>query len=390
MSVIESLKALASEVNCTIVMTIHQPSARLFDCLDRVIFLSNGRVTYNDEVRKLHTFLVDFYTKHNMGELGYANSPELFLDLTDRLTSEGRLELLTAAYENEVTSGKAHSAETPTTITYANNFIYEILILMHRSLKNIFNTKELFMGRLFAAIGFGIQIGTLFLSSDETTSGLQHRLSYFVFTIAFFYYTSLEALPIFLAEREIFQREFSRGAYRAASYAISATLIQFPFLFIITYVYCCITWWLVGLPNLADTFFFMTLCVFTVLVAGQAFATLISVIVPNPMAGQTMGSALFSVMFLFSGFFITRSQIPDYWIWLNYLSLFKYAYESMIVNAFKNLVSTDDMTNQQILESYSVEGINRGQGIGILWAWIIFYRLLFYFRLVTAFTGSRK
>jgi hypothetical protein len=33
--------------------------------------------------------------------------------------------------------------------------------------------------------------------------------------------------------------------------------------------------------------------------AGNAFATMFSVLVPDPMTGQTAGSGLFSVMFLF-------------------------------------------------------------------------------------------
>jgi ATP-binding cassette subfamily G (WHITE) protein 2 len=70
----------------------------------------------------------------------------------------------------------------------------------------------------------------------------QHRLSYFVFTCAFYYYTSLEALPIFLAEREIFQREFSRGAYRAASYTLAQTLTFFPPYLIVASVYTIVTW----------------------------------------------------------------------------------------------------------------------------------------------------
>lgn len=95
-------------------------------------------------------------------------------------------------------------------------------------------------------------------------------------------------------------------------------------------------------------------------------------------------------MFLFSGFFIKKDDIPDYWLWLHYSSLFKYAYDSMIVNAFTDHASTDTLTNDQILEFYSVDGTPRGQGVGILWAWLFFFRIIFYYRLITAFSGSRK
>jgi ATP-binding cassette subfamily G (WHITE) protein 2 len=198
-----------------------------------------------------------------------------------------------------------------------------------------------------------------------------------------------------LAEREIFQREFSRGAYRAAAYTVSSSVVYFPFLFTLGLVYTAISWWLVGLPNQAAIFFFQVLIVWLVTVAGHTFSTMISVLVPNPMAGQTAGSALFSVMFLYSGFFINSSQIPKYWIWLNYLSLFKWGYDSMITNAFKDYAYYDDAimgqaTNQDVLSQYGESRTDKTTGVAVLIAFIVFFRLVFYYRLVTAFNGSRK
>ena len=39
-----------------------------------------------------------------------------------------------------------------------------------------------------------------------TYTGIQYQSAYFAFTLAFYYWTSLEALPIFQMERQIFQR----------------------------------------------------------------------------------------------------------------------------------------------------------------------------------------
>jgi ABC-type multidrug transport system permease subunit len=233
-------------------------------------------------------------------------------------------------------------------------------------------------------------VGTLFMNADETPKGIRYRMSYLVFTCAFFFYTSLDALPIFLAEREIFQREYSRGAYRGLSYVLASQLVALPFLLFIAFLFCAITWWLVGLENDAGRWFFQVLVLFTVLVTGGAFASMISTIVTHPITGQTVGSGIFSVMFLFSGFFIVRKEIPDYWIWLHYLSLFKYGLDSSVVNAFQYVVETDDATNSQIMSNLSVDGINRGTGVGVLWIFVLAFRFVFYNRLITNFSGSRK
>ena len=233
-------------------------------------------------------------------------------------------------------------------------------------------------------------MGTLFYQRPKTDVGVTERVAYLVFSIAFFCYTSLESLPIFLAEREIFQREYSRGAYRAFSYVTAVTLVYIPFLFLLGLFFAITSWWLVELPNEAETFLFDVLILLVTNIAAQAFAVLTSVIVPDPMAGQTAGAGIFSVMFLLSGFFIKKDNIPAWWQWLHYLSLFKYSYESMVINVLDQKMVTPTSTNEELLVMFSVNGISKWRGIGVLLGFSVFYRLIFYAILMTKFNGQRK
>lgn len=362
--------------------------------MSKVIFLADGNVTYKGAGTDLLAHTRMLYAEAELGEVPVVNPPELFLDLCDRLAIEDRLFIAVDKYKTDdkiqasiTMSEDVESA--PLVGSYANSLVKDVAILSHRALINIVRTPELFVARLGATVGFGVMLGTLFYNTGDDDIGFRYRISYFIFTMAFYYWTSLEALPIFLAEREIFQREYSRGAYRALAYTLSSAVVYYPFFLIIAIVYTIITWWLINLPNVGHKVVFMVFTVFSTLVAGNAFSTMISVLVPNPMTGQTAGSALFSVMMLYSGFFIKRTAIPDYWIYLHYLSLFKYSYDSMVVNTFEDTV-TATLTNQQVREFFGVDGINKGQGVGVLWLFIVFFRLVFYYKLVTAFNGSRK
>ena len=200
----------------------------------------------------------------------------------------------------------------------------------------------------------------------------------------------MESLPVFLAEREIFQREYSRGAYRAISYVSAVTLVYIPFLLILSLFFAIASWWLVFLPNIAETFFFDVLILLVTNIAAHAFAVLVSVLVPDPMAGQSAGAGLFSVMFLLSGFFIKQDNIPVWWKWLHYLSLFKYSYESMVINVLAHKIETPTSTNEELLIMFSVNDMSKWRGIGVLLGFSIFYRLLFYVILMTKFNGRRK
>lgn len=69
----------------------------------------------------------------------------------------------------------------------------------------------------------GIIIGTIFLHAGQNPQGVNDRISFFAFTLMALLFTSIEALPIFLEERQIYIRETSRGAYRTSSYVIAGT-----------------------------------------------------------------------------------------------------------------------------------------------------------------------
>ena len=316
LSVMGALKSIAVNYNLTVILTIHQPSARLFQTIDRVVFLSAGQVTFFDDSSKLKSYAEGLSTKLDVESAG-GNAPELYLDICDQLSAAGKIDQLFITdlkfSDTDITTTTTNTK--PTAVVgdvYANSFFGEVSILCHRGFTNVLRTPELFFARL-SLIFVGFQMGTLFLFTANTDKGISYRAAFFTFSLATFYWTSLEALPIFFAEREIFMREFSRGAYRGISYAVASWLVSFPALFALSILYAIMTWWLVGLPEVAGRFFFFAFQCFMALLVGQTFSTMLSTVMPDPMTGQTVGSTLFAVMLVFSGYFITRDDMPLYW-----------------------------------------------------------------------------
>jgi len=58
------------------------------------------------------------------------------------------------------------------------------------------------------------------------------------------------------------------------------------------------------------------------------------------------------------------------------------------VNALQDHVSYGNVDNDTILHQYDINGINRGTGVGVIWIFIIFFRIMFCYRLVSVFNGS--
>ncbi|XP_044485244.1 ABC transporter G family member 10-like [Mangifera indica] len=143
-----------------------------------------------------------------------------------------------------------------------------------------------------------------------------------------------KGLPIFLQERRILMREISRGAYRVSSYVLANTLIFIPFLLMVSLLFTIPVYWLVGLKRDIDGFLYFSLVVWMVLLMSNSFVACFSALVPNFIMGTSVIAGLMGSFFLFSGYFISKNSIPNYWIFMHYLSLFKYPYECFMINEY--------------------------------------------------------
>ncbi|KAJ0733105.1 putative ABC transporter, AAA+ ATPase domain, ABC-2 type transporter [Helianthus annuus] len=104
---------------------------------------------------------------------------------------------------------------------FVNSFFTETWVLMRRNFITIKRTPELFLSRLMVLTIMGFMMATMFKNPERTMQGITNRLSFFIFTVCLFFFSSNDAVPAFIQERFIFVRETSHNAYRASSYTIA-------------------------------------------------------------------------------------------------------------------------------------------------------------------------
>jgi len=176
LTVVEALKNLAVNRGSTLVVTIHQPSAKIFDCFDKCLFLSRGKVTYYGPSKGLQAYAEGIYKRANLGPYPVSNAPEVFLELCDSLSTDNKLELVVVdTVGNSALSAKdkqAFNSNAVASTNFANNFFVETGILFSRNLTNILRVKELFAARIGAAMGFGFLVGSLFYQEPSTEQGV--------------------------------------------------------------------------------------------------------------------------------------------------------------------------------------------------------------------------
>ncbi|TKY50615.1 ABC transporter G family member 1 [Spatholobus suberectus] len=448
-----------------VIMSVHQPSYRILGLLDRMIFLSRGQTVYSGSPMQLPLFFAEF--GHPIPETD--NRTEFALDLIRDLEgspggtkslvefnkswqsmtkhNQQGMETTIEAERNglslkeaisasisrgKLVSGATNTNPNPSSMvpTFANPFWVEMATLSKRSFTNSRRMPELFGIRLGAVMVTGFILATMFWQLDNSPKGVQERLGFFAFAMSTTFYTTADALPVFLQERYIFMRETAYNAYRRLSYLVSHALVALPSLAFLSLAFAATTFWAVGLDGGVSGFLFFFLIIFASFWAGNSFVTFLSGVVPHVMLGYTIVVAILAYFLLFSGFFINRDRIPSYWIWFHYLSLVKYPYEAVLQNEFDDPVKCfvrgvqifdntplgsvpealklkllDSMSNTlgtkitsstclttgtDILSQNGVTDLSKWNCFWITVAWGFFFRFLFYLSLLVGSKNKRR
>lgn len=450
-----------------VIMSVHQPSYRILGLLDRLLFLSRGQTVFSGTPADLMEYFAEFGKPIPENE----NRTEYALDLIRELEgspggtkalvefhkqwehknrrmnnssyeydapqdSRGGLSLKEAISASisrgKLVSGTAsgdpsHASMVP---TFANPFWKELVTLSKRSVMNSRRMPELFGIRLGAVLVTGFILATMFWQLDNSPKGVQERLGFFAFAMSTTFYTCADALPVFLQERYIFMRETAYNAYRRSSYVLSHALTVLPSLVLLSLSFAAATFFAVGLDGGVSGFFFYFGIILASFWAGNSFVSFLSGVVSQVMLGYVIVVAILAYFLLFSGFFINRDRIPDYWIWFHYISLVKYPYEGVLRNEFEDPTkcfvrgvqifdntplgavptamkvrllqtlsnslgmtitpSTCVTTGADILQQQGITDLSKWGCLWVTVAWGFFFRILFYFSLLLGSKNKRR
>lgn len=412
LQIIDMLKVMADTRGRTIILSIHQPGFRIVKLFNSLLLLANGSVLHHGtsdllgvNLRlmglelPLHVNVVEFaiesidtIQQQQKCEPVQVETPRQLIQLKkgDDEAGEsrnGKFTLQQLFQQSKVIDEETiYDAGMDFTCDFANSRLRETMILTHRFSKNIFRTKELFACRTIQMLVSGLVLGSIFCNLKDDLEGALEKVGLFAFILTFLLSSSVEALPIFLQEREILMKETSCGSYRVSSYAIANGLVYLPFLLILAILFTMPLYWLVGLNRNILAFLHFLLLIWLILYTANSVVVCFSALVPNFIVGNSVISGVIGSFFLFSGYFISKNEIPNYWIFMHYISLFKYPFEGFLINEFSNsgkcleyLLGACVKSGEDVLreEGYGGES-NRWKNVGVTVCFIMVYRFISY------------
>jgi len=152
---------------------------------------------------------------------------------------------------------------------------------------------------------------------------------------------------IFPEERPCFLREVNNNMYGPSAYFWSKITSELPFSLMQPVIFTCIVYFVIGLNAINATFFFMFMLIMILTYnSAQGYALVISAGFSDKQLAVTLTPVLIIPFMLFAGFFVASSNIPYFLREFEYISIFKYGYNALMLNQFAIFVDGDLSDNQ--------------------------------------------
>ncbi|CAL1289087.1 unnamed protein product [Larinioides sclopetarius] len=363
---VQLLKSLAEEGR-TVICTIHQPSARIFELFDKLYMLAQGNCIYRGSTKNLLPFLseqglscptyhnpADFATEVAAGEhgdwiwklktaidtfdatsdvLSLADESFIFDGSSEVGLQASTLCLLEDQADNKPSLLKENALESSFG-GYATSSWNQFKVLTYRSLICTLREPMATQLRFFAHVVVGLLLGMLYYGIGNDASKIFNNSGFLFFSLLFLIFTAMMPTVLtFPMEKTIFAREYINSWYSTRMYYLAKTVSEIPFQILFPVIYCSIVYWMTAQPNDLIRFGLFILSSIMISLVAQSVGLLIG-------AATSVQNAVFLApvvsipILLFSGFFISLDTIPPYLQWLSYISYIRYCYQSVLLGIY--------------------------------------------------------
>lgn len=341
--VVDLLKQLAKQGR-TIICTIHQPSAKLFQEFDQVYVLSNGECMYQGCTNSLVPFLqsvempcpvyhnpADYVIELACGEYGDDRIQRMVMEMgngesTEWFTDKRKLLKLEQLRKKHPLKKIIEQNEDLT----ATSQVHQLQVLIKRGIIKARRDATLTHLRIGVNIVIAAMLGFLFIDAGNEGSRVLDNYN-LLFSILMHHMMATMMLTVltFPTEMGVILKEHFNRWYTLKCYYLSVSIIDIPLSVFCCLIFTVIIYLMSGQPMEWFRFgMFFTISLLIVLIAQSIGLTIGAWF--NVVNGTFLGPVLTIPMMMFAGFGVTLRDLPSYLKWGSHISYLRYGLEGYV------------------------------------------------------------
>ncbi|KAL4097867.1 hypothetical protein QTP88_022570 [Uroleucon formosanum] len=346
---------LAHNQSRTMVCTLHQPSALLFEKFDQIYALSSGNCIYQGPPN----FVIPYFAERTIVCPPYHNPADFLIEVA--IGEYGTDVLVKLADTSKITYIKDHNnchlisgdqelqLENGTCLknnniddkkqTFKSKILNKppyYLQAYHLYLRNVImykRNKSNIMLRVLAHLVIAFIFGYLYRGVGNDASVMISNMVFVYGSNLFLVYTGQMAVIVsFPLEYKVLKREHFNSWFTLFPYMISILLVEIPFQILCCLVYIVPSYIMTSQPLELMRFSYYTIFLIVTSLTSQSTGFLCGATMPVKVS--VFVGPVFVVLLSVFGFAIRFTDIPAFYVWLHYFSFVRASFQSLVCTLY--------------------------------------------------------
>ncbi|XP_065865883.1 pleiotropic drug resistance protein 2-like isoform X2 [Euphorbia lathyris] len=317
----------------TVVCTIHQPSIDIFEAFDELLLMKRGgQVIYAGPLgRHSHKLVEYFEAVPGVAKIKEGYNPATWMLEVSSTSVEGQLGVDFAdIYANsdlyQRNQGLIKELSTPSSskdlyfpTKYSQSFTTQCKACFWKQYWSYWRNTQFNTIRFVMTIAIGLMLGGIFWDKGQQFQKQQDLTNLMGAAFgALLFLGSINAMAVTSAvaiERTVFYRERAAGMYSELPYAFAQVAIETIYDLLQTIIYAPLLYAMIGFEWTVEKFLYFSYFVLMCFVIYSLYGMMLVAITPGQQIAAIVMGFFMSLWNLFSGFMISRPQMPVWWRW---------------------------------------------------------------------------
>lgn len=433
----KSLRVEADISNVAAVVAIYQAPQAAYDIFDKAVVLYEGRQIYFGPANRAKDYFVnlgfecparqtdpDFLTSMTSPnerrvrpgfESKAPRTPDEFatawrnsdayktlmeeIDQYDKDHPIGGQDLEAFKKSRQLQQAKGQRLQSPYTLSY----IQQVQLCLWRAFKRLKADPSLTLTSLFGNSIMSLIISSVFFNLQDDTASFFSRSALLFFATLMSAFSSALEILILYAQRPIVEKHTRYALYHPSAEALASALSDLPYKIVNCIIFNLILYFMTHLRREPGAFFFYLLMSFVITLTMSMIFRTIGALSRTLEQAMVPASLFINALVIYTGFAIPTNYMLGWSRWINYLDPVAYGFEALMVNEFSgrdfpcsnfvpsygslenSVCSTVGSVNGQTVvngdaylqSTYKYNNSHRWRNFGILWAFLIFFGMLY-------------